>query len=417
MGESVYRVCAHEMRKISHPVFPHIEKYWLTVAAKEFPAGISTSANARDPVGLNRRVYKDVRASLDGRTSELGTFDLMNKGITILALNVKLVDKAKGIIDITIDNENGGIVDGAHTAEIIKEANRDKTTPDEQYVEVYVRTGVTQQQIADIARGLNTGIQVAPQSIYNIGGVFDWLKEEIEDQPYFNEIAWSESDDRDYDVRDLISVLEVFNIFDFPNDVSVSKHPIAAYEKWSAPLKKFADDYKEHEDDIRNSKYYRLRPLLIGGLALYDRIRHDFHAFHNRTGGRAGLMKILEEASDRRGAFDFPFAQLPDSKYRLTKGAAIPILAAFRNFVYETSTGEAAWLGGFEAVMKAWEEAGPDLVAETYQLTQDGIRNPDQLGKNRKHWATLYMRMQLRLLQAKLHEKSVKAPTRRRTKK
>lgn len=414
MGESVYRVCAHEMRKISHPVFPHIEKYWLTVAAKDFPSGISTAANARDPIGLNRRVYKDVRASLDGESSELGTFDLMNKGITILALNVKLVDKSKGIIDITIDNVNGGIVDGAHTAEIIKEANRDKTTPDEQYVEVYIRTGVTQQQIADIARGLNTGIQVAPQSIYNIGGVFDWLKKEVKSQPYANMIAWSESDEREYDVRDLIGILEVFNIFDFPNDVSVSKHPIAAYEKWSTPLKKFADDFETNEKKIANSKYHRLRPLLIGGLMLYDRIRHDFHDFHNEAGGRAGRMNILEEASERRGLFDFPFAQLPDSKYRLTKGATLPILGAFRNFVYETPSGDAAWVGGIAAVLRAWEEAGPDLVAETYQLTQDGVRNPDQLGKNRKHWATLYMRMQLRLLQAKLHEKNIKVATRRR---
>lgn len=62
MGISVHRIRAHEMRKISHPVFPEIDKYWLTVAAKDLPAGISTAADARDPVGLNRRVYKEVRS-------------------------------------------------------------------------------------------------------------------------------------------------------------------------------------------------------------------------------------------------------------------------------------------------------------------------------------------------------------------
>ena len=67
-------------------------------------------------------------------------------------------------------------------------------------------------------------------------------------------------------------------------------------------------------------------------------------------------------------------------------------------------SGDAEWRGGFERVKQVWKEAGPSLVAETYQLTQDGIRTPDQVGKNRKHWGTLYMRLQVQLLQEKLHE-------------
>jgi hypothetical protein len=137
-----------------------------------------------------------------------GTFDLMNKGITILARAVKMVDKDKGLFDLIIDDEEGGIVDGAHTAKIIEEANLESTIPDEQFVEVYVRTGVTSDLVSDITRGLNTGIQVAPQSIYNIAGVFDWLKEEISEQSYAGQISWRESDNEDYDVRDLISVLK-----------------------------------------------------------------------------------------------------------------------------------------------------------------------------------------------------------------
>jgi hypothetical protein len=89
MGTSVHRIAAYQMRKIAHPVFPDINKYWFTVAAKDLPADISTAANARDPKGLNRRVYQDVRSSLDGDTAEVGTFDLMNKGITILAESVQ----------------------------------------------------------------------------------------------------------------------------------------------------------------------------------------------------------------------------------------------------------------------------------------------------------------------------------------
>jgi hypothetical protein len=401
MGKQVHRMVAYESRRVSHPVFKTVDKYWLTVKATDLPAGISAAANAREPVGLNRLVYRDVRESLEGVGAEPGTFDLMNKGITILALQVRLVDKEQQIYEITVDDQRGGIVDGAHTAKIIEECNREGSTNEDQYVEVYVRTGVEDELITDIARGLNTGMQVAPKSIYNIDGVFDWLKKEVSGRPYEELIAWRESDKRPYDVRDLISILELFNIFDFPNHVT--KHPISAYEKWSIPLDKFAHDYKEHEGKIKGSKYHRLRPILHDALVLYDHIRHDFRDIHNEAGGRAGKMNIMEEAGKAR-ELDFPFAQLPPSKYRLTKGASYPMLAAFRNVVEEDDSGNAKWAGGFRSVLRLWKDAAPDLVAETDSAVEQFGRTPDHLGKNRKHWDGLHVKLQNRLLRAEIEQ-------------
>jgi hypothetical protein len=54
------------------------------------------------------------------------------------------------------------------------------------------------------------------------------------------------------------------------------------------------------------------------------------------------------------------------------------------------------------------------LVEETFQLTRDGVRNPDAIGKDRKHWANLHMRLQVRLLQERLLEQQEKATVRRR---
>ncbi|MGH8719405.1 MAG: AIPR family protein, partial [Burkholderiales bacterium] len=142
MGTSTHRFRVYEARRTTHPVLPEIEKFWFTVAAAEFPKNISTKANARDPVGLNRRVYRDVRESLIGNAAAPGTFDLMNKGITLLATKVKLVDKERGLYDVSVDDEEGGIVDGAHTAKLIEEAQEDGGIPAEQHVEVYIRTGI-----------------------------------------------------------------------------------------------------------------------------------------------------------------------------------------------------------------------------------------------------------------------------------
>jgi hypothetical protein len=43
-----------------------------------------------------------------------------------------------------------------------------------------------------------------------------------------------------------------------------------------------------------------------------------------------------------------------------------------------------------------------DELEETYNATREIGRMPDQLGKNRKHWDNLHMKIQLRLLRAQL---------------
>lgn len=403
MGKKTHRFRVFEARRITHPTHKEIEKYWFTVPAREFPVGISTGANARDPVGLNRRIYRDVKESLKGNSAPLGIFDLMNKGVTILADQVRLVDKEKGFYDIVIDDELG-IVDGAHTAKIIEEGQNDDAIPEEQYVEVYIRTGLPAKFVSEIAKGLNTGIQVKSQSIYAIDGVFDWLQQEVDGKMFASQISWKESDDGEYDVRDLIGVLELFNIFDYPNNDN--RHPVAAYEKWSIPLDKFAQDFNEHSRDKKNSKYHKLRPLLIDALHLHDVIRHDFRKIHNAHGGQAGKLKIIEEASARRKQFEFPFSGSPPSKYRLTKGALYPILAAFRNCVALDHAGQACWIDGFQSILDVWNEAGPELVSETMQAIKDHGSNPDVIGKNRGVWSNMHKTLELRMLRRELRKRA-----------
>lgn len=410
MGKKTHRFIVHEARRISHPTFPSVIKYWFSVPAQSFPAGISTGANARDPVGLNRRVYRDVRDSLTGKTATPGTFDLMNKGITILADSVRLVDKEERIYDVVVD-DTLGIVDGAHTARLIVEAQSEDNIPPEQFVEVYIKTGVDIDIVADISKGLNTGMQVKAQSIFNTDGVFDWLKSEIKLQPYADIISWKESDVGEYDVRDMIGVLECFNIIYFPNEAP--KHPISAYEKWSIPLENFG---KDHEENFKKkgpsySQYFKLKGLLINALFLHDLIRRDFHALHNVAGGRAGKLKIVERASEKKGSFEFPFAQLPPEKYRLTKGALYPILASFRNCVVIGEESQTAhWLGGFDSVVALWNRIGPELVAETSSALREIGSNPDQIGKSRSHWANLHKTVKLHVqdMKMKLLEQKIK---------
>lgn len=286
MGTTTHKIRAAEARRVKHPVFPQIEKHYLTVRAVDVPDGIRKDANARDGEGkdLRKQVYKEVQKSLIADQTPSGVFDLKNKGIVILAESVKKV--GEDVYEIRV-RDGQGIVDGGHTYEIIGKAQAEGNIPEDQYVDIQVRTGVDDDLITEISAGLNTGIAVKHHSIANLDGKFDWIKEEVADQPYASVIAWRETDDGDYDVRDLICVLEAMNVIDFPNDGGT--HPLSAYEGRERVMKKFSLDADAAEKGEKESTYLKLRPLLNEALVLYDRIRHDFREVYNKAGlGSAG---------------------------------------------------------------------------------------------------------------------------------
>ncbi len=402
MSATTHKLRVAEVRRIRHPEFPKIEKHYFLIRAKDLPNGIRTDANARDPEGLNRRVYREVQESLMGRDSVPGTFDLMNKGIVCLAERVKRFDDHNYEIVV---RDGQGIVDGGHTYKIICDAQNDPALPEEQYVEFQVRTGVEDALVTDIARGLNTGIQVKQHSIDNLDGKYNWIKDEVRGTGYEKRIAWRESDDGDYDVRDLLCVLEAMNVFHYPNDSGT--HPVTAYEKWSVPARKFSEDFDQHALKPTEAVYYRLRPILRDALVLYDRVRHDFRDVYNREDlGKAGKLDIVEEGKGKR-VFDFPFAGLPPARYRLTKGALYPILAAFRNKVeIDPASGDACWSGGFGSVLKLWDEVAPELARQTKQAIKDIGHKPNVLGKNRGHWTNMHQTVELHLLRDQLRKTS-----------
>lgn len=402
MSVTTHKVRVADARRIKHPVFPEIEKHTFLVNAGDVPLGIRTDANARDPKGLNRRVYREVHESLMARDSTVeGTFDLMNKGIVCLAEKVRRADDHN--YEITI-KDGQGIVDGGHTYQIICDAQGHPDFPEEQYVELQVRTGVSEDLITDIARGLNTGIQVKDHSIANLDGKFDWIKDELRHETYLKRIAWEESDEGDYDVRDLICVLEAFNVIDYPNNSGT--HPVHAYEKWSVPVTKYAKDFDTHPN-MEETKYHHLRPLLRDALVLFDRIRHDFQDVYNSNDlGSAGGLDIVEKRTGNK-RFDFPFAGLPEKQHRLTKGALYPIFAAFRNKVeIDPDSGDARWHEGFESVLKLWVDVGPEVAAQTKQAIKDYGHKPDMIGKNRGHWTNMHQTIELHMLRSALKHAS-----------
>lgn len=407
MALKLYRFEVAEARSFKHPTFNTISKHIFLVPAALLPKEIPQKANLREATGMNRSVYRDVRESLRGKEAIAGSFDLLNLGITIIAEDVQSVDKR--VFDVQIDDEYG-IANGGHTANLIWECQDDNTIAEGQHVEVRIITGLDGANYhtlrVDIARGQNTGIAVKPQSILELDKAFDSIKLAIADTSWKDEVGFKESDDKAIDIRELIAAMELMNVDDYP--VKGGSHPIAAYEKWSTPLKKFGDDFERNRATPSMRVYAKYEHLLPEILQLYDIIRRDFLRIYDSVISKHGAkLKIVETAS-KGNKYNFLFSNLGPHERRLTKGASYPILGAFRNYIeIDSVTGEACWIGGFEHVKKVWDDVGPLLVKETKAAIDDIGNSPDVIGKSRQHWASLFKTVKLHRMEQQLSEREV----------
>lgn len=376
-------------RRMPDPVFHDshgINRHIFYVRVCDVPGNpdMPLDPNARIP-NINKRVYRDIEAHLLEREGTPGTFHLKHKGITLVADSVEALEE--DLYSVTIE-EGQGILDGGHTYTLITKERGEVELPSQQYVKFEILTGIPTEWIAEIAGGLNTAVQVQPMSLDNLGHKFDWIKDELRGQAYHNNIAWKENEAGEFDARDLVSLLTLFNVFEFPNDGE--SQPVVAYEKKSAALKAFED---------KPEQYGNLRPILKDILTLHDTIRRDSRTFWNDAGGKFGALSFVEQK--KRGQFLFPFTGL-SAQYRLMNGALYPMLGAFRWMVeIDSKSGKVRWRGGFKEVLRRWEDSAAELMRMTAQANAELGRNPNAIGKSRNHWANLHARVAMRDLMSR----------------
>ena len=389
---STVTLVAPYARRVPDPTFPTAERHILFVRALDIPDDLPKDPNPREQK-IDRLIYKDIAKHLRNEEGTPNTFHLKNKGITLIAEEVTRSDGDKEVFEVTF-GENHGIVDGGHTYEIlrhnreaIEELNvEDEDPPEvEQYVKLEIVTGLSPELVPEIARGLNTAVQVQEMSLADLRDEFDWIKETIADEPYADQIAFRENENRPYDARDLIVLLELFNIKTYPNNKS--DYPLRAFSGKGQVLKAFLDDQKEAREKGYPSRYQMLQPILKDILFLHDTISLEARDLHNKNGGKAGKLAYME--GRERGKFVFPFIE-KEGKYRLRKGALFPMLGAFRWMVKEGPDGQVEWVGGFGNVLSMWKEVGAELMKATQETSEERDRNPNAIGKSRNHWATLH---------------------------
>jgi hypothetical protein len=370
-------------------------------------------ANPRKHPKVNSRVAKQIRESLMNRDQVQDAFHLAHLGITVIATGFEKVDRdANGAavddaykLRFRLDESDepaDGIVNGLHTLAVIDEVLHDDVdiSPN-QYVTFTVVSGITPEDrttiVPFIAKGRNTVLQVKEESIDNLMGRFDTLKAAIAQMPYASEIGWEESAQGDYDVLDVLAIMTALNPVLYPNDAAAGSeisHPITAADNKRGCLRRF---------DQNDAAYNELAHLVPDMLHLYDLIRSDARDRYNVGGGkRGGRLRIITSRKRKDGtsiddALFFPFRRVRASyglrgTYELIYPATFAILAAFRNFLAKDENGVWQWKGGFEAVEKAWEDLGAELVVTCQEtaVTLPEHKMAVLLGRNKPLWTVLH---------------------------
>jgi hypothetical protein len=373
-------------RRVPDPTLRNAERHILFVRATDIPDGLPKDPNPRAQK-IDRLIYKEVGKHLLNEEGTPDTFHLKNKGITLIADGVRRNDRDENVYEVTF-GEGHGIVDGGHTYEILRKHRDEVEELDagegegiNQFVKLEIVTGLTSDLVPEIARGLNTAVQVQEMSLADLRNEFEWIKDTLAGEPYVDQIAFRENEPRPYDARDLVVLMYLFNVADFPNNKG--SYPVQAFSSKSVVLKNYLDDRKANNGE----KYLKLRPILKDILVLHDTISAEARELHNKGGGKGGKLAFME--SRQRGKFEFPFTG-EESEYRLRRGALFPMLGAFRWMAEEGPDGNVQWTGGFENVLEMWRKTGTELMRATQETSEELGRNPNAIGKSRNQWATLH---------------------------
>lgn len=354
---------------------PGIKRHVIVMRALDIPQDIPLDPNPRKQ-NIDLGVYTDVRDSLRDRFDP--TFHLKNKGITIVAEKVVCDDK-KSEFRIFL-REGDGIVDGGHTYKIILDAISDNECPADQHVRVEIITGLASDDVVDIARGLNTAVQVQEHSLANLDGKFEWVKDRLKSEPYADRIAYKQNEKLAFDVREIVGIMSAF----------VHPNPKTAYTSKAACLSFFLEEEKKG----MRSLYRQLENILPDLLYFYDYVQVASKSLYNQSKkdnggiGRAGGMTGVFETRAGKKMFDFIFMGV-EAEYKMHSGVLYPILGALANLL-EDKNGQKAWrFGGLAKAKEIFNSVAVGVVESTYQKSLTYGRKPNAVGKDIGHWESL----------------------------
>lgn len=378
--------------------------------------------NPRDQ-NLNTDTSRAIRESL--LDDDIPYFHLWNHGILISAAKVTF-DNRKDVAEIFLeDSRIHGNIDGGHTLRIILDcqdkvaANKLQKMPD-QYVEIEIITGLVSPE--GLAEARNTSVAVDLKSMEELRKSFEVLKSIIEPctlngQHYLeriefrqNQMRAAKKEDQEkaeeakpqnwVDVREVISILNMFNLTLYSNTNLNSTQPIQSFSGKEVGLKRFLQaglDKNATDEECRRARDKLLRqmaPIIPDIISLWDHIECHFTEATSQINKRYGARKYSKGLK--------PKAMFSNSelKYVIPKGIMYPLVGSFRALARIDSQGNYYWAVN---PFQAWEDMKATLATFVMDTSEELANNPANVGRSTNLWSNLFSNMYVYALQKENH--------------
>lgn len=393
-----FRKIPNPYQRSSNSALSGPEMYILIADVKDLPGNIPMDTNPREQ-NEKTKVAKKIEESLLDLTEK--NFYLLNRGLLLSAKSVSF-DSTSNQVSIDFEDLSvHGNVDGGHTYKIIKE-NQKNLYRGQQFVKVEVLTGI-EDIFPSLAAARNTSVQVTDQSIAELEGKFDLIKDAFKDEPFSQDISYKQNEIKRIDAGDILAILNLFNIDRYPvDDVYASdNYPIVSYNGKKACIDYYIKAMKNAgaKHDETGNPYFKMKSIMPMIAKLHDEIELGMPRFYKASGEgikRYGSIAGVQMRKDKQPAFKSEFYGKP-MDYRTPNGFIYPILGAFRALVVEKD-GVYQWKID---PLKVLEEAGPALVQSVIETERSLGNNPNATGKNSGLWRSLFLMLRLQAMTQK----------------
>lgn len=360
------------VRTVKSPSDENVVTYYAWVEFKDLPKNISLEVNPRKPK-MTTSVAKQLITAVQDTDSN---FDINNRGIVIRAKNFKFnTNNSTAELNLGDNDKKYGILDGGHTYTAIIQNGQNLPQDMKKYVKLEIFVGET-LDVSALADARNTSAQVSDIALFELDDKFDFIKQAIVNEPYSEDVAYKDNDNKRIQIVELLKLMYAFNIKRYPNDSSA---PVSAYSGKANVFKDYKKEFSE-EDNI----YFKLANELPTLVALYEKIQLDlpnkYIEYKNQDGktGRFGALRGVES----EGNFQTSFTKTPLS-HGISIGYILPIFGAFRALLKLNENQELTWRFN---PLEVWETASVRLIQNTFETD----KNPQLAGKNKILWQSNY---------------------------
>ncbi|MBI2107276.1 AIPR family protein [Candidatus Woesearchaeota archaeon] len=333
-------------------------------------------ANVRDPTEKSNP-YKEMVNTLEKNSKN---FFLQNSGISVIASNVKIIDKQKKKVEINFP-PGTGIVNGGHTQLAVLDTKNRRDISEALIKLEVIEHDFSPQELAIIAASRNTASNVQPYSTAEKKGYFFKIKQQI--LPDFEkQIVWWENrevpNNRGLSALDLIALMNLFNIKKYKSDYNKnsSDQPNKSATSKTAVFKEWESTHPEPDQSIY--------PLITDIINLYEHVLTTFDK--NIPRGFTGL-NVIKNIKNRSQKTIFLGKTI---KFELPKQFLLPLLASLRaNIKYDENNNKVGW---YEKPEQVFDKVKYTLISDLMKQFKNAYHGEiNRASKDPGLWRILYL--------------------------